>query len=184
MFLVKVLILLVSLITVPISQAMGTDTRAPYPLEKAYTAMVQDGYSPELCAKISPQAINRAAFNSSGTQVYFERSACYFYAAATELNTIYCRQVREAEAWLLNGDYFAMSEWPSTRWAGMAWRSTTGFDHEALLRAAGFNEQDLADNVPAANPETAWVELYYSFKKSNDGSLQHRLKQLPDFSNE
>lgn len=160
------------------------DGRPPNSLERAYTAMVQDGYGASLCDRISPKATTRAAFNSSGTQIYHERSACYFYAAATELNDYYCPRVIEADSWFLNGDYFSPESCRRFVARGQAWRATTSFDHEAVLRAAGYTEEDLAARVPDADPATAWLEFYLSFRRDSDGGLQRRLDRLPDFSGE
>ena len=168
----------------PGAAASAADARPPNGLERAYTAMVQDGYGASLCEKISPNATTRAAFNSSGTQIYHERSACYFYAAATELNDYYCPRVIEAGSWFLNGDYFSPESCRRFVARGQAWRATTGFDHEALLRAAGYTEADLRARIPDADPATAWLEFYLSFRRDSDGGLQRRLDRLPDFSSE
>lgn len=162
--------------------AAAADTRPPNSLERAYTAMVQDGYSALLCDKISTKALSKGLFNSPGTQIFYERSACYFYAAATELNDSYCPQVVEADAWFLNGAFFSAQGCREFIVQGRPWRASVGFDHEALLRAAGYTEKEVKAAVPDADQEFVWMSFYHSFHRKSDGSLQQRLDRLPDFS--
>ena len=74
------------------------DTRKPNDFELAYTAIALDTLSDQLCAKISADAETTAPFNSSGTQVYRERSRCFLYVAVTKPDTGLCREVIEVEA--------------------------------------------------------------------------------------
>jgi hypothetical protein len=166
------------------TSALAADTRKPHSLERAYTAMVQGGYNANLCDRISPKALNRFSFNSPGSQISYQRSECFFYAAATELNDAYCNEIIEAKAWFLDGSRFSPESCRDFVAAGKPWLATTSFNHEELLRAAGFDDTDLAKAVPAAETDIAWMQFYYSFQNHSDGRLQQRLDQLPDFSNE
>ena len=178
-----VVVIIIALVVTHTS-ALAVDTRKPHDLEKAYTAMVQGGYNANLCDRISPQALNRFSFNSPGSQISCQRSECFFYAAATELNNSYCSEVVEATAWFLDGSRFSPESCRDFVTTGKPWSATTSFNHEELLRAAGFVDTDLAKAVPAAEPDFAWMQFYYSFQNHSDGRLQQRLNQLPDFSND
>jgi hypothetical protein len=166
------------------NSTLAADTRKPHSLEKAYTAMVQDGYNASLCNRISPKALNRFSFNSPGSQISYQHSECFFYAAATELNDTYCNEIIEAKAWFLDGSRFSPESCRDFVAAGKPWLATTSFNHEELLRAAGFDDTDLAKAVPSADTDIAWMQFYYSFQNHSDGRLQQRLDQLPDFSYE
>ena len=160
-------------------------SRKPNSLEKTYTALVTHGFSSNLCEKISPKALSSTIFNSSGSQIYYERSACYFYVAAAELNDAYCPLVVEAKAFLRDGSQFSPEGCREIVSEGRPWRATVGIaNHEELLRAAGYNGENLTEAVPGAEPDMAWMELYYSLKKNSGGQLQQSFNQLPDFSSE
>ena len=183
-FFFRFVVVIIIALVVTNNSALASDTRKPHSLEKAYTAMVQGGYNANLCDRISPEALNRFTFNSPGSQISYQRSECFFYAAATELNNSYCNEVVEATAWFLDGSRFSPENCRDFVTAGKPWSATTSFNHEELLRAAGFDDTDLAKAVPAAEPDISWMQFYYSFQNHSDGRLQQRLDQLPDFSNE
>jgi hypothetical protein len=42
----------------------------------------------------------------------------------------------------------------------------------------------LAVKVPDAEPDMAWMELYYALKKNSGGQLQKSFSQLPDYNSE
>jgi len=161
---------------------LGAETRKPNRLERAYTALVTHGYSASLCEKISSKALDRFSFNSPGSQISYQRSECFFYAAATELNNSYCNEVVEATAWFLDGSRFSPESCRDFVTAGKPWSATIGFNHEELLRAAGFDDTDLAKAVPAAEPDIAWLDFYYHLKRNSGGRLQQSFELLPDFS--
>ena len=162
---------------------LGAETRKPNRLERAYTALVTHGYSASLCEKISPKALNRFSFNSPGSQISYKRSECFFYAAATELNNSYCNEVVEATAWFLDGSGFSPESCRDFVTAGKPLRATIGIaDHEELLRAAGFDDEDLEEELPDADPEMAWMDFYYHLKRNSGGRLQQSFERLPDFS--
>jgi len=162
---------------------LRAETRKPKRLERTYTALVTHGYSASLCEKISPKAMNRSLFNSRGTQIYFQRSACFLYAATIELNNAYCNQAIEAQALLNNGSFFSPESCRKIVAKGEPWRATIGIaDHEELLRAAGFDDEDLFEAVPNANPDMAWMDFYYHLQRNSGGRLQQSFERLPDFS--
>jgi hypothetical protein len=151
------------------------ETRAPKLLERAYVGLAMDMEDHAVCKKISPRALERAPFNSFGTQVYYTRSACFFYLAARTLNPYLCGEVKEAKGGLFtSGSYFSAASCERLVGQGHSMVAQFPFDHELVLRALGYTDADLRDE--------GWTEFYYGFQRDNDGSLQHRLKNLPDFS--
>ena len=153
----------------------AAETRSPTPLERAYVGFALDQGNHEICRKISPRSLERASFNSPGTRKYYTRSACFLYLAHRTLNSYLCQEVREAKGWFLrSGKYFSRENCENLVKSGNSQRANMGFDHEVILRALGYTEVDLG--------EQDWLEFYHGFRRRNDGSLQHRIKDLPDFS--
>lgn len=153
----------------------AAETRSPTPLERAYVGFALDQGNHEICRKISPRSLERASFNSPGTRKYYTRSACFLYVAHLTLNSYLCQEVREAKGWFLrSGKYFSRENCENLVKSGNSQRANMGFDHEVILRALGYTEVDLG--------EQDWLEFYHGFRRRNDGSLQHRIKDLPDFS--
>ena len=155
----------------------AAETRAPTPLERAYVGFALDQENHEICSKISPRSLERASFNSPGTRKYYTRSACFLYLAHRTLNSYLCQEVREAKGWFLrSGKYFSRENCENLVKSGKPQRANMGFNHEIILRALGYTEVDLK--------EQDWLEFYHGFRRRNDGSLQHRIKDLPDFSSQ
>ena len=153
----------------------AAETRAPTPLERAYVGFALDQENHEICSKISPRSLERASFNSPGTRKYYTRSACFLYLAHRTLNSYLCQEVREAKGgFLRSGKYFSRENCENLVKSGKPQRASMGFDHEIILRALGYTEVDLN--------EQDLIEFYHGFQRRNDGSLQHRINDLPDFS--
>jgi hypothetical protein len=156
--------------------------RATRDLERAYTALALDMESHEVCAKISPRAVSRAPFNSPGTQAYFERSRCFQTLAQRTLNPYLCRWVRPAAETPKEGAYFTRENCESLVREGKAFRANISFDHELVLRALGYGDEDVTRRIPDHPSQTSWMAFYYDFFRRGDGELQRRFKDLPDFS--
>lgn len=155
--------------------ALAEETRQPKPLEHAYIGFALDLEDHNVCQKISPRALERAPFNSPGTQVYYSRSACFLYLAHRTLNPYFCREVRQAKSgFLQSGSHFSREKCEALVKSGQPFRASMGFDHELILRAMGYTEADLKDG--------SWSDFYHGFWRRNDGSMQHRVKNLPDFA--
>jgi hypothetical protein len=113
--------------------------REPNSLESTYSALVTHGFAAELCEKISPKALSSSIFNSSGSQIYYERSACYFYVAAAELNDAYCPLVVEANGLFRDGSGFSPEGCREVVSEDRPWRATMGISNfEELLLACWF----------------------------------------------
>ncbi len=69
--------------------------RVPNEYERAYSVIALDVEAADLCGKISPHAVSRVPFNSSGTRVVAERSPCYFHVALRTLNPHHCANNRQ-----------------------------------------------------------------------------------------
>lgn len=156
--------------------------RATGDLERAYTGLALDMESHEVCAKISPRAVSRAPFNSPGTRAYFERSRCFQTLAQRTLNAYLCRFVRAAAETPRDGAYFTRENCESLVRAGQAFRANISFDHELVLRALGYGDEDVAHRIPDHPSATSWMAFYYDFLRRGGGELQRRLVDLPDFS--
>lgn len=164
--------------------AAAAQTRKPNDFERAYTALALDFESHEPCAKISPRALVRAPFNSPGTRLYFERSRCFLYVAWRTLNPYFCRQVVAASTDAQAGGYFTRENCEMLVASGRPFRARLSFDHELVLEALGYDDADVARRFPNHPAENSWMLFYHDFFRRNDGELQHRLGNLPDFSND
>ena len=78
----------------PFFTVSGHQRRKANTLEDAYTYLAPKLRMPELCEKISPGAYQFAAFNSSGSQMSYTRSDCYFNAAVEMRSPKVCAKVR------------------------------------------------------------------------------------------
>ncbi len=159
------------------------DNPFPSALERAYVGLALDTERHDICAKISPQSRERYLFNSPGTQVYYTRSACYQYLARRTLNPYFCRQVKQAESgWFQSGDHSSKNNCDKLVKSGKAFRAHLGFDHEIVLRAAGYTDDDVRETIADHPRPGSWMEFYHGFQRRNDGSLLRKLDDLPDFS--
>lgn len=160
--------------------------RDPTDFERVYTVLALEFEEHRYCAKISPQARILASFNSSGRQVYFERSQCFMYLAPRTQNAALCREVREFEHFWYSGDYFSERHCRSQIAAGVVFRASLGWpfsvSHEKVLRAAGYGEDDLRRRFPDRDPAGAWFDFFRDFRRRGDGTLRQRLLGLPDFA--
>lgn len=161
----------------------GQGSHPPAPLERAYVGLALDTERHDICAKISPRSRESYLLNSSGTQVYYTRSACYQYLAQRTLNPFFCRQVKEAKSgWFLSGHHFSPESCKTLVSSGKPFRAHIGFDHEKVLRAAGYTDADVKAIIADHPRPGSWSEFYHGFQKRNDGSLLRKLDNLPDFS--
>lgn len=176
-------LILILLVLVPQSSMATADSHPPSPLERAYVGLALDIERHDICAKISPQSRERHLFNSPGTQVYYTRSACYQYLAQRTLNPFFCRQVKEVKSgWFQSGDHFSRENCEKLVSSGKAFKAHLGFNHEMVLRAAGYTDDDVKERIADHPRPGSWSEFYHGFRKRNDGSLLRKLNNLPDFS--
>ena len=158
------------------------DTRKPNDFELAYTAIALDTLSDQLCAKISADAETTAPFNSSGTQVYRERSRCFLYVAVTKPDPGLCREVIEVEAWLYDGSYFSPENCTQLALGGKPFNFGLSFDHELILKAMEYHDEEVEARFPRHNVEPAWLEFYLDALRRRDEGFFRRLRRLPDYS--
>ena len=119
--------------------------------------------------------MEKASFNSPGTRIYYTRSMCFLYLAHRTLNPYLCKSVIEAKGlFFRSGKYFSRENCEMLVKNGTQLRANLFFDHEIILRALGYSENDLN--------EQDWLEFYHSLNRRNEGSLQQRIEYLPDFS--
>jgi len=170
------------MIALIVGTASAGDIRGPNAFEKAYSAMVLDGFTQDLCQKISHQSRSLFRFNSKGTQVYYERSRCYMNAAGKQLNPYLCRYVKEADIFLADGSYYSRGSCEEIVARGKPYNFTLSFDHQLVLEKMGYSEKELAGMFPSVSGEDPWLGYYLAFIAARDGSVQHRLNRLPDFS--
>jgi hypothetical protein len=180
-YLVKPLAVLCLASVLCAAAAQAEETRMPNAFELAYTAMALDMESPELCAKISPRAESFALFNNPGTQVYWERSRCFFYVAVKSLNPALCREVVEADAWFHDGSYFSRDSCERLVAEGRPFNFNLSFDHALILREMGYGDADISARFARHPGEPAWFAFYLDSLKRGDGDFQRRLNRLPDF---
>ena len=176
------MIFLICLLALTPFPVMAEDIREPNAFEKAYSAMVLDGFTQDLCQKISHQSRSLFRFNSKGTQVYYERSRCYMNAAGKQLNPYLCRYVKEADIFLADGSYYSRGSCEEIVARGKPYNFTLSFDHQLVLEKMGYSEKELAGMFPSVSGEDPWLGYYLAFIAARDGSIQRRLKLLPEFS--
>ena len=150
-------------------------------LEHAYIALALDMESHEVCAKISPRSVTRAPFNSPGTRTYFARSRCFQTLASRTANAYFCRWVRPAAETPKDGAYFTRENCQSLVREGKVFRASISFDHELVLKALGYTDEDVARRIPEQPEVNSWM-LFYIDSRYRDAEMQQRLKVLPDFS--
>ncbi len=155
--------------------------RATNDLEHAYTALALDMESHEVCAKISPRSVTRAPFNSPGTRTYFARSRCFQTLASRSSNAYFCRWVKPAAKTPKAGAYFTRENCESLVREGKVFRASISFDHELVLKALGYTDQDVARRIPEQPEVNSWM-LFYFHSRYRDAEMQQRLENLPDFS--
>jgi len=181
-FALKALLSISAIMTLCPLDLAASDARKPNDFELAYTAIALDTLSHELCAKISQNAKTKAPFNSPGTQVYGERSRCFLYVAVKSLNTYLCREVIEANAWILDGSYFSRENCERLVARGQPFNFSLSFDHALILKEMGYRDEDIEARFPEHTVEPAWFKFYLDAIRQNNGDFQRRLKRLPDFS--
>jgi hypothetical protein len=155
--------------------------RATNDLEHAYIALALDMESHEVCAKISPRSVTRAPFNSPGTRTYFARSRCFQTLASRTRNAYFCRWVKPAAETPRDGAYFTRENCESLVREGKVFRASISFDHELVLKALGYTDEDVARRIPEQPEVNSWM-LFYFDSRYRDAEMQQRLKNLPDFS--
>lgn len=155
--------------------------RAPNGLEKAYTALAQQTGQHALCAKISADAVTRAAFNSPGTRIYEERANCYLHVATVTGNPALCDQITERRAFLMSGSYFSPENCRALIADGIELRAGLSFDYALLLTELGYGGEDLPPRQDPDEPESIrWLRLYLDLVKQP--AFIEALQGLPDFS--
>jgi hypothetical protein len=90
--------------------------------------------------------------------------------------------VKQARGILLDGSYFSQRSCRALVAAGRPLSFTTSFDHEKILRAAGYTDRDVRARLPGHPQEDSWMRFYHDFFRRSDGELRQRLLALPDFS--
>jgi hypothetical protein len=76
--------------------AHAETNRDPNSWETAYAIVGVDAESPEVCAKISPFAVDGAGFAAFGKQTWYVQSRCYYDIAVQTGNARLCTHVRSA----------------------------------------------------------------------------------------
>ncbi len=82
------------------------------------------------------------------------------------------------------GAYFTRENCESLVREGKTFGATIPFDHALVLKALGYTDEDVARRLPTHPEDNSWMLFYSNFFRRGDGELQHRLKDLPDFSRE
>ena len=171
----------IGLLVILAPKAVTAETRDPYTFERAYTAMVLDLGSHELCERISPDAESRHLFNSPGTQIYRERSRCFLYAAVNTSNPYLCQFVVEASGWFHNGSYFSRENCEALVSEGNSFNFSLSFDRKGILTEMGYSTAEIAEAYPGESEEIALYRFYLK-AVGRDGDFQQRLNRLPDFA--
>ncbi|NNE83375.1 MAG: hypothetical protein HKN28_05330 [Alphaproteobacteria bacterium] len=155
--------------------------RRPNDFERAYTAIALDMESADLCGKISPNAVSRAPFNSTGTRIVSERSRCFFNVALRTLNPHHCGDVRQVGS-RRQGGHYSNANCQKLIAQGRRFNASLSFNHKLILQAVGYTDADVTARFPRHPTEDSWLPYYHSFFRLSDGGLQRRLPRLPDFS--
>ncbi|MEW8587233.1 MAG: hypothetical protein AB2531_15820, partial [Candidatus Thiodiazotropha sp.] len=156
-----------------------TSFRTPNTLEFAYIGVAADLQLPEMCEKISPNALHRVR------KPNLARSHCYYYLAVNSADLSWCDKVEPIPygAGVMNWLDPERCRYQAGRLIQLKKPFPFDFDHQALLRELGFSESDLtANNVE--NDRLAWKRFYQAITREKQrASFVERLQKLPDFSN-
>ena len=121
--------------------------RAPNEYGPADSAIAHDVEAADLCGKISPHAVSRAPFNSSGTRVVAERSRCYFHVALRTLNPHHCANNRQVGPHRLGG-YYSSANCRQLIAEGKRFSAHFSLNHKLVLKAVGYTDADVTARFP------------------------------------
>lgn len=156
-----------------------TSFRKPNQLEFAYIGVAADLQLPEMCEKISPNALHRVR------KPNLARSHCYYYLAVNSADLSWCDKVTPIPygAGVMNWLDPERCRYQAGRLIQLKKPFPFDFDHEHLLRELGYSESDLTPRYVASGT-VAWKRFYQTISsgKQREGFLE-RLQKLPDFSN-
>jgi hypothetical protein len=155
-------------------------TREPNDLEWAYYGVSFDSKSPELCYKISPEAVGSAMFSSPGNQIYYWRSQCLFYLAITTGDKSLCNEVKSVSTPYLDGSNISRDNCIASVGNPNAFAYGASFNAEKFIKALGYKDEA----IPAKYKKDVidYNDFYLDIRHSAD--FQRRFIKLPDFSQE
>lgn len=169
-----VLAVILTSIALP-AAAQVAPTREPTNVERAYIGFALDQKNPDICAKISPFAIDVDRFFLPGRQVFYTRSSCYMQLALMTLKPEYCAVVQPAKntffatGWYYtreNCEKFAKSEKPVM--------IAYAINYPIVMKTLGYTEFERKGRD--------WGKFYTDIRENQDKSLQRRINKMPDFS--
>lgn len=143
--------------------------------EASYAAMAVNHRDARFCNLIWADAVVRAGGNPPGSQIYYQRAACFQRLAAFTGDETNCDEVRTLNMLFLDGGSFSEKNCRRLARSSPRPRHTVGgVQEELFLRLFGVIDSD----APATTD--AVVKQYRQFE--SDGGLFRAFSRLPDFS--
>lgn len=156
--------------------------RAPLPLEEAYVGLAADLDKPELCARISPDALNRVR------KPVLTRALCYYHVAVAEGDTRWCDEVSEIplSAGLMSWLDADRCRYQVGELASAAVRPRRPIDYAALFPALGYGDDEAPASAVNAAGAVDWRAAYVAIQSGADvaaaATFFERLDAAPDFA--
>lgn len=162
--------------------ALAVENGHPNNLEVAYEAMAVETGSPELCSKISPNAVVSAGFGGAGSQIYYLRSNCLFYVAAKNRDKTLCKDVVEKKDFFLNGSMVSKEGCEKNIQTSNSVGNVPmfAFEPDLVLSLLGYSDRAKITFFNST-VSRALFDLYLDLVK-NSLSFRKKLLTLPNFS--
>ena len=157
-------------------------TREPNDFEWDYYGVSIDLKSPELCYKISPEAVSNTMFSRPGNQISYWRYECLFYLALITGDKDLCCEVRSVNTPYLDGSNISKDNCIASVGNPNAFIPNGSVSNaERFLKKLGYKDEEIPAKYRISG-ENGYFQFYYDIRHSED--FRKRFYKLPDFSQE
>ena len=162
-------------------------SRPPNEHELFYTAVAESFADPDLCKKISPNALEESGpdLGSLEWRVYQQRSACYFYAALKIKNVQLCDSVRRIITLPSNASFISRAncrEIIEKKNGQFGFGPITYFrDLEKLLKEMGYRDKDRYTAEYSDHSVNDPVHRFYQSVKGTE-EFKSKIAGLPSYN--
>lgn len=150
-------------------------TRDATYVEKVYIGFALDQKNSDICAKISPTALETDRWQMKGRQIFYTRSSCFMQVALMLQKLPLCGAVVPAQdTFFLTGWYYSQKNCERMAKAEKPIIPAFAIDYEIVMKSLGYIESERNGR--------SWSKFYQDIRSNQDKSLQSRIDKLPDFS--